>query len=925
MAKRLQDHSRAVIGCDNWWDYFELVNFCPPSCAHLAAWLRNSIIVSAEKSYHERRKILKYGSSWVTLPSEQIQTDHLNCICCKDIYRLPESCEVSADSKPTLVGKKELGIDICFVLDCTGSMSSWINEAKQSIQQIITKVSKKCKRDVRFAIAGYRDHHSQGYGKDKFVVRSFDFTSDVTEAKANVSEFSAAGGADYPEAMCSAMAEAANMSWNRDGHQIVITIADAPPHGLGASGDDYPDGDPDGHDTLRIAHTMRQNGIVIYPVDCGGRDSLRQTFFHALARITGGYALDLQDASLLSKVVVNACMEESALDKLADKIAPHYEYCLQHHPEGRFEQHCQAVFSECKAKNIQVESCLPADNYNSTEERQVSSMAFCMDMSHAKRMYEDDYFGSIRRNTKFCSYMERPVTLQQVTKCMKRMKNVLAVRKLMNEGCTYKSAPRFSKEAFATRWKKFKKERNIRKKFNPWNRVTPEQRREYRKIPDGSKLKRVGPTAVPLTRKQFAETKRNFKPELVGKQVEILKSGIWRKVQVDTLLKNGKVGIQINGVKMSISDSTTWRHVGGEAAPAAKPAAREVAPTSWTRTVATAPEQPVEATTAPAPAPTTVPIPTPPSSEKDVATTVPAPPVQENREITPDRTVEPEKKLAEKYKLGTEVLCSMDLSKPPMRGVITQVGPPLLVQLEGDTNSYRFRYVKPAAPTRESTPAPAPEKKLAEKYKIDDLVLCSMDLSKPPMRGVITQVEPHLLVRLDGSKDSNSYRFRYVKPFPLKDYICKINLKVYPFPNPTVYAEAFGFVDAGSIVKVVSFEGDWAEIQKPHQGWIRAESRHRKLIIDAALDIKEVKPTIIVTNIPEDCRPKDVALSCQLSNFPAKTVKGGRDGFGNKAVQLTFEKHSHADCIMTVGLSHFGQTMDLAWCPKYLEYRQITL
>merc|ERR1712176_577204 len=205
MAKRLQDHSRAVIGCDNWWDYFELVNFCPPSCAHLAAWLRNSIIVSAEKSYHERRKILKYGSSWVTLPSEQIQMDHLNCICCKDIYRLPESCEVSADSKPTLVGKKELGIDICFVLDCTGSMSSWINEAKQSIQQIITKVSKKCKRDVRFAIAGYRDHHSQGYGKDKFVVRSFDFTSDVTEAKANVSEFSAAGGADYPEAMCSAM------------------------------------------------------------------------------------------------------------------------------------------------------------------------------------------------------------------------------------------------------------------------------------------------------------------------------------------------------------------------------------------------------------------------------------------------------------------------------------------------------------------------------------------------------------------------------------------------------------------------------------------------------------------------------------------------------------------------------------------------
>jgi hypothetical protein len=116
------------------------------------------------------------------------------------------------------------------------------------------------------------------------------------------------------------MKAAADMSWNRDGHQIVITIADAPPHGLGCNGDDYEDGCPCGADSLRIAHTMKQNGIVIYPVDCGSHDPIRQTFFHALARITGGYALDLQDANLLPKVVLGACQEETALDKLADKV-----------------------------------------------------------------------------------------------------------------------------------------------------------------------------------------------------------------------------------------------------------------------------------------------------------------------------------------------------------------------------------------------------------------------------------------------------------------------------------------------------------------------------------------------------------------------------------------------------------------------------
>ena len=40
MAEKLQSHSRKVIACDNWWDYFTLVNFCPPSTAHLGAWLR---------------------------------------------------------------------------------------------------------------------------------------------------------------------------------------------------------------------------------------------------------------------------------------------------------------------------------------------------------------------------------------------------------------------------------------------------------------------------------------------------------------------------------------------------------------------------------------------------------------------------------------------------------------------------------------------------------------------------------------------------------------------------------------------------------------------------------------------------------------------------------------------------------------------
>merc|ERR1712048_1432243 len=88
---------------------------------------------------------------------------------------------------------------------------------------------------------------------------------------------------------------------------------------------------------------------------------------------------------------------------------------------GRFEQHCQAVYSECKAKKVEVEASLPADGYDSTIEHQVDCIAFCTDIKQAKAMAESEYFVPIYRKTKLCSYMKRPVTLAQVTTCIKRM------------------------------------------------------------------------------------------------------------------------------------------------------------------------------------------------------------------------------------------------------------------------------------------------------------------------------------------------------------------------------------------------------------------------------------------------------------------------------------------------------------------------
>jgi len=960
MAEKLQGHSRRVLACDNWWDYFELVNFCPPSVDKLSSWLRNSVEVSKLKKYHNERNIWKYCENWVTRPSQTLQHNACNCICAKDLYRLPNNCKVvPGGPKPRLVNKKEAGIDICFVLDCTGSMGSWINSAKESITNIIQEVTRKCDRDVRFAIAGYRDHHSQGYGSDAYVVRSFDFTDDPSEAKRNVSKFSAAGGADYPEAMCCAMKAAADMKWNRDSHQIVITIADAPPHGLITRHDDFPDGCECGQDSLRIAHTMRQNGIVIYTVDCGSTDAVRQTFFHALARITGGYAMDLQDAKLLPKVVLGACMEETALDKMSDKIAPLYEYCLTHHPEGRFEQHCQAVFSECKAKNLCIESSLPPDSYDYSEEHQVKSFAFCMDLKQAKAIHKQEYFIPIKRKTKLCSHMERPVTLQQITKCMKRMKNVLALRKLMKEGCQYKSSKRFTNQAFQIRWKKFNQNRNIRANFEPWAILTTEEKKKLQKIPDGTKVKKIVGTSK--------ADGRNFKKELVGKEIEIFRNDTWITVRVLKILKIFKVSVEYEGFQMTINDKTKWRHLPGSV-PEEKPKEEEA-------------KKPVAVETPAVVAQEKIPIreeekkeksaaikaeeakrPAAPAATKPIARAVPAPaPAVSKAKIA--AAPRPAPTGAPKFSIGQLVYCRNERNKPWRVAVIGSVSP-LGVRYQNDTPSSPLQTARFFCPIRltdwvcrcatlvltqpDERYRTCPTHHLMSGTKIQILeVVNNFAHVVQPVQGWIscahlakptsTVIPETAKINISNATETariNISNTTETAPAPApappappktKKFICKDNLKVYAYPNPNKNTFTFGVIEAATIVEVINFVGDYAQISSPKEGWIRAKNKSRKLIIEAGMKIDKVLPTLIISNVPEDCTAKDLATKCTLSGFPPKGIRIGKDGEGNRIAQLVFETHGHADCIKALGLVHFETVMKITWLEKYLKYREVAL
>ncbi|CAG2191142.1 unnamed protein product [Mytilus edulis] len=109
-------------------------------------------------------------------------------------------------------------LDLAFIMDTTGSMSSYINSAKQNIREIVEEIVTSS-------------------GSDNFCHPKNDFTSSVSNMKSWLNTARARGGGDGPEAVADAMFEATRLSWRQDATKISVLISDAPPHGLVPSED----------------------------------------------------------------------------------------------------------------------------------------------------------------------------------------------------------------------------------------------------------------------------------------------------------------------------------------------------------------------------------------------------------------------------------------------------------------------------------------------------------------------------------------------------------------------------------------------------------------------------------------------------------------------------------------------------------------
>ena len=198
-------------------------------------------------------------------------------------------------------------VDLCFVIDTTGSMGSFIQAAKQQLLDTMRLLSADNDIDLQVGLVEYRDHPPQ----DKsFVTRVYPLTTNLQQMQKHINKLVADGGGDLPEAVYDGVVDAANqMKWRSHSCRFILLVGDAPPHGFyvdrniqGFKHTD-PEGYPNGLTVQSVTATAEEQRVTVHAL-CMGNDRTTLEAFSAIATGTGGISASVNNANdVIAKIV----------------------------------------------------------------------------------------------------------------------------------------------------------------------------------------------------------------------------------------------------------------------------------------------------------------------------------------------------------------------------------------------------------------------------------------------------------------------------------------------------------------------------------------------------------------------------------------------------------------------------------------------
>ena len=157
-------------------------------------------------------------------------------------------------------------LDLLFIMDITGSMGTFLEEAKNNLINIINRIISECPGiDINLGFIGYRDIAEFSIGDYSDI----DFTRDYIYVQEVIEGVFAYGGDDFPEDIAGAFELALNKKWKSNA-RFAILVADAPCHGeicysdIYYGYDYYPNGVPGRKNITDLVEELAENQISLF-------------------------------------------------------------------------------------------------------------------------------------------------------------------------------------------------------------------------------------------------------------------------------------------------------------------------------------------------------------------------------------------------------------------------------------------------------------------------------------------------------------------------------------------------------------------------------------------------------------------------------------------------------------------------------------
>jgi len=267
-----------------------------------------------------------------------------------------------AKTAPTPQSKPR--IEVCFVLDTTGSMGGLIEGAKQKIWSIANEmISAQPTPELKLGLIGYRDRG------DEYVVKSFSLTDDIDAIYGHLREFQAGGGGDGPESVNEALAEAIHkMPWSSDNKvlKIIFLVGDAPPHMDYPNGPKYPD----------LCREAAKKDLIINTIQCGEMAETKP-IWQEIAKLSEGSYVGISQSG-------NVAVISTPMDKELSRLNEQIGATLIPYGDSKLQAEVHAKYAV--AKSAPISAMADRLSYNSKTGKAVQGRGELVDALNDKTL-----------------------------------------------------------------------------------------------------------------------------------------------------------------------------------------------------------------------------------------------------------------------------------------------------------------------------------------------------------------------------------------------------------------------------------------------------------------------------------------------------------------------------------------------------------